>query len=496
MKKYILLLTTFAFCFSSCDDWLDVRSENSQKEEEQFSEYKGFKDALTGCYMKMAEESTYGQALTMTHIETLANLWECPDVLEKNSPGRYQLNSHNYSGNDAQTAIEGIYAGLFNIIAQANVIIKHTEEENAAISNTYRSIIAGEAYAIRAYCQLDVLRLFGQLPQGGSQQIELPYSFCTGIDEMPAYYNYAEYVKLLKADIEKALSLLKDNDPIFDYTFSALNSSSTLLEDDFYYYRQSRLNYWAVKAMQARMYLYIGETSNAATTAMEIINAKDADEKPLMPLSGLSDMPNKYYGLPSECLFCLSKYNLKESANAYLLGGENGITAYETSYVLTESRLADLYASVSYSTGSHNRYNNWWNRTVKNNSAIISPALKKYWYTDDATNLMLKHQIIPMLRMSEIYLIAIETATDLTTANSLYAEYMRACAVTNAPTFTSLEEIKEEVINEYRREFFGEGQMFYTYKRNFVTKMLWNNNEVTEENYIVPLPLTEYNPNK
>ena len=215
-----------------------------------------------------------------------------------------------------------------------------------------------------------------------------------------------------------------------------------------------------------------------------------------MPLSGLSDMPNKYYGLPSESLFCLSKYNLKESANAYLLGGENGITAYETSYVLTESRLADLYASVSYSTGSHNRYNNWWNRTVKNNSAVISPALKKYWYTDDATNLMLKHQIIPMLRMSEIYLIAIETATDLTTANSLYAEYMRACAVTNAPTFTSLEEIKEEVINEYRREFFGEGQMFYTYKRNFVTKMLWNNNDVTEENYIVPLPLTEYNPNK
>ena len=494
MKKYILLLLSVVLGFSSCDDWLDVRSENMQKEQDQFSSYKGFRDALTGCYMEMAEERTYGQNLTMTYLECLANLWECPS--ESNAPAHYQLNHHNYAADGALSAIESMYAGLFNIIAQANVIIKHLEEGGEVITSTvYRSILMGEAYAIRAYCQLDVLRLFGQLPQGGTIQVKLPYSFCTGIDEMPDYYGYADYVKLLKADLTKAESLLKDNDPLFEYTFDNLNNaSSKLLDDEYYYYRQSRLNYWAVKALQARMYLYIGETAEANRVAKEIIEAKNVDGNPVMDLSGLKDMPNKYYALPSECLFYLSKFNLLESASP-LIGGDNGATVYFGAYHLTEAKLLQLYNSISYSTGSHNRYNNLWNRTAKNNSNINSPTLKKYWYDDDAENLMVKHQIIPMLRMSEVYLIAMETETNLSIANALYADYMRSCAVVNSISFDSLDDLKNEIINEYRREFLGEGQMFYVYKRNNMKEMLWHDDEIMEENYIVSLPLTEYNPN-
>ena len=122
-------------------------------------------------------------------------------------------------------------------------------------------------------------------------------------------------------------------------------------------------------------------------------------------------------------------------------------------------------------------------------------TLKKYWYDEDATNLMVKHQIIPMLRMSEVYLIAMETETDLSVANTLYAEYMRSCAVVNSMLFDSLDDLKNEIINEYRREFFGEGQMFYVYKRNNMKEILWHDDEIMEENYIVSLPLTEYNPN-
>ena len=71
------------FCFllflpcllSSCDDWLDVRGENIEKEQDQFETYKGFRDALTGCYMKMGATNLYGQRMTMTDIECLADLW-------------------------------------------------------------------------------------------------------------------------------------------------------------------------------------------------------------------------------------------------------------------------------------------------------------------------------------------------------------------------------------------------------------------------------------
>ena len=97
--------------------------------------------------------------------------------------------------------------------------------------------------------------------------------------------------------------------------------------------------------------------------------------------------------------------------------------------------------------------------------------------------------------MSEMYLIAMETASSVSEANQLYATYMRSCAVINPMTFTTMDDVKAEVMNEYRRELFAEGQMFYTYKRSASKNMMWNDKTMTENDYIVPLPQTEYNPN-
>ena len=82
------------------------------------------------------------------------------------------------------------------------------------------NIVLGEAYAIRAYCQLDILRLFGQMPQNGSRQVKLPYSETTSIYDMPAYYSFADYAAKLKSDITKAEQLLKDSDPAMQYPFN------------------------------------------------------------------------------------------------------------------------------------------------------------------------------------------------------------------------------------------------------------------------------------
>ena len=90
----------------------------------------------------------------------------------------------------------------------------------------------------------------------------------------------------------------------------------------------------------------------------------------------------------------------------------------------------------------------------------------------------------------EMYLIVMETA-ELTEANKLYKSYM---AEKNALITTDMarEELNAEILNEYRREFWGEGQMFYAYKRLGVKEMMWKTDrEVEEKDYIVPLPTTE-----
>ena len=74
-KLYLVFGMALIFCLSGCNDWLDVRQETEQKEEEQFATYKGFCDALTGCYMTLGDKAVYGEKLTMSNIESLANLW-------------------------------------------------------------------------------------------------------------------------------------------------------------------------------------------------------------------------------------------------------------------------------------------------------------------------------------------------------------------------------------------------------------------------------------
>ena len=487
------MMFAIALFATSCDDWLDVRGENISKEDDQFENYKGFRDALIGCYMAMGETDAYGQRLTMTNIESMANLWYMADSYENSYPEKYQLSHHKYADDNARPAVKAIYAKLYNIVASANVLLKNIDEKGGNVAEkTAMKMVEGEAYAIRAYCQFDLLRLFGQLPKGGTKQVSLPYSFTTGISEYPTFYSFNDYVALLKKDIEKAETLLKDNDPIFSQTFTQLNNTYDT-EDDFLCYRQSRLNYWAVRALHARIALYLGDNTEANTIANEIITANGADGNPLMKLSGTSDLTNGYNGLPSECLFYLSKYDVNSYANNTLIGGR--VTqAKDDNYFVSSDMLNQLYASIPGSQASHNRYLYQWNRSTKNPSAIICPTTKKYWYDENNANssyLVTKYQIIPMLRMSELYLIAIETSNDLAQAQKLYDEYMSECQFTLYEPFASLDAAKAEVVNEYRREFFAEGQMFYCYKRNAAKNMMFTNDVINEEDYILPLPSTE-----
>lgn len=491
------ILLPFCLLAASCNDWLDVQDSTRQKEEDFYAKKSGFKDALTGCYMTMADRDIYGESMTMSSIESLANQWYLDSY--QYLPEQYYLQKHDYGNDYVKDEIQKMYAKLFNVVTQANVIIKNVQTNGAALADDpqLKGVIEGEAYAIRAFCQLDVLRLFGQMPHGSVMQVSLPYCETTAIDEIPPYYTFAGYVGKLESDISRALELLGRHDPVMQYSFSALDNvgaNSIAPDDDYFYYRRSRLNYWAVKALQARMYLYVGETEKAHGIAMEIINARNPEGEQVLPLSGLNDIDNERWACPGECLFFLSKYDLHDYAEELLYGDKDDNFLEGKILVISQDMLQQMYLGVNIS--SHNRYRIW-NRSARTVTGVMYAATKKYyWDTGSSDNLMLGHQIIPMLRMSEVYLIAMETSNDLMEVNSLYDTYMRSHNVlVNDGGFASLDEMREEMVNEYRREFFAEGQMFYTYKRMAAKNIMWYTPEMTESEYIIPLPDTEYNSN-
>ena len=131
------------------------------------------------------------------------------------------------------------------------------------------------------------------------------------------------------------------------------------------------------------------------------------------------------------------------------------------------------------------------------------PTLLKYSYnpgdyerSDQLSKLMTKLQFMPLIRMSEMYLIAMESTNDLAEANSLYKTYMASHNVNVTEGFKSLEAVKEEVMKDYHREFYAEGVMFYAYKRTGTKQLMFMRKSMTEENYVLPLPTSESNPNK
>ena len=495
--KQIAYIILVAFCLTSCNNWLDVRPDTEQKDNDQFSTTSGFFDALVGCYMSLASSSLYGEKLTISNIESLANLWYV-----SSSSSRYEdadLAKHDYTTDNCKNVVNSVYGGLYRAIVQANMIIKYADEQSEAFTNdTLRYLVQGEAYAIRALCQFDALRLFGQLPQNATQQVMLPYSYTTSIKEMPAYYDFDEYVTLLKDDLDKAEKLLAISDPILDYTFEELEGKVNLA-DNHLYYRQSRLNYWAVKALQARMHLYLGETEDAYQLAKEIIDAKGPDGAPVIELSGASDLDVGYNALPHECLFYVSQTGLYTAAVSLLIGGEQGIAFTDSHLGITTDMHDELYQDIPSNWG-YNRKELLWGQTQSSGRTLYR-TLKKYWWddsqSDGGTADQLTHSLIPVLRLSEMYLIAMECAPSLAEANALYTTYMEDHGIspTILNSLANMDEVQEFVINEYRREFFGEGLMFYTYKRLNAKEILWYDGNVTESTYILPLPETEYNPN-
>lgn len=491
---------TLVIALTSCNDWLDVKPDTEEREKDLFTSYQGFKDALSGCYTLMAKRSAYGEALTMNSTECLACLWAEPD--ESTQPTEHFLYAHEYQNDQVRQQLSSTYQALFTVIAGANKIISHIESADSSVirSPQARWVIRAEAYAIRAFCQFDILRLFGQMPSNPQQQVRLPYATKSSIGDLPHYYDYDRYVQMLFDDLGMAESLLRKADPAVGQTLESLNfqASTTTDEDDFLTFRQMRMNYWAVQALKARIYLYTGQTSLAHDTALGVITGGNTGVAPV-GLSGPTDVNLGYFALPGECLFILSNPDMI-NYSITLLGGDATaqIDEYSQLHITTDMLNLQLYAGQN--TTSNNRYLRIWERSTANATGRQFPTIKKYYYdtrqSNSLTTLRSSLQILPLLRLSEMYLIVLETTDDLAEANSLYKTYMASHNVRVTDDFASLTDVRNEVVGEYRREFYGEGVMFFTYKRLGMADILWCNHPMTEQQYILPLPVSEYDPDE
>ena len=90
---------------------------------------------------------------------------------------------------------------------------------------------------------------------------------------------------------------------------------------------------------------------------------------------------------------------------------------------------------------------------------------------------------IPLLKLGEMYLIAAEASGDI--------EYLKTFRKLRGYTSNPLPEgddLEAEIQKEYQREFIGEGQLFYFYKRKNILPIPYAQVEMTPSMLILPEP--------
>lgn len=95
---------------------------------------------------------------------------------------------------------------------------------------------------------------------------------------------------------------------------------------------------------------------------------------------------------------------------------------------------------------------------------------------------------LPLIRLSELYLILMQEAP-IAEANT----YCNSFRTTREASYAQLTEANrnEEVLKEYAREYWSEGQTFFAHKQMNATTWASSGNIANASNYIIPLPIDE-----
>ncbi|MBO9202993.1 MULTISPECIES: RagB/SusD family nutrient uptake outer membrane protein [Niastella] len=497
-KLTTTLLIAGTLVFTGCKKWLDVTPEGLTTKDEMFESQKGFRDALTGAYIDLKSSDAYGGAMTWGAVEFLARNWDV------SSPDRTDLNAlvnANYLDAGAKKTIDAIYAKEYKVVADVNSILGNIDAKKGLFQDNNYALIKGEALTLRAFAHFDVLRMFGPMPDSVNTTPILPYVTEVSKDIVPLS-GYDDFAKQILADLDQAELSLKDVDPITQFSLSELNPLVTsvnnvpVVSDDYYMYRQVRMNYYAVLALKARVNNWLktrGDSyrANAVKYAQMVIDAKDHLGAPTYKLGERKDVVNGDATFTSEHIAAVIYNNLNDVVTKTF--GETGtLVRYDLSISDGFYYLNNLFPVTERTTDA--RFVGMWQYKITPGQGQYI-MYKKYIQREPYPN-----NQIPLLRLSEMYLILTECALTKADAENSYRIYCDKKGIPFATGFSASgweADRRNKMIREYVREFYAEGQTFFTYKRYNVTTLPvnWMVSQYlgSPKRYIVPKPDREIN---
>jgi len=250
------------------------------------------------------------------------------------------------------------------------------------------------------------------------------------------------------------------------------------------------MNKYAVAALLARVHNWAGNHGEAAKYAEAALEGdfqftRDEQVKSLF----------KGYLANRECIFGLHAPNMYLDVRSNLYP-----TRLTESMLMVRDNYQSLFeVSTFTSTNNDYRYQACFAKRTWTKSVTLCVKLYDKNYDED--------QIVPtgripgpnLIRIPEMYYILAESAySSADTGHAL--EYLNTVVTARGLRPLSLEDIDTEakfrrkLVGEYIKEYWGEGQIFFTYKRFNMDMDGVNSKHFTasDEAYVLPLPESEY----
>lgn len=411
--KNMIVTTVLFLSLASCEkSFLELKPPTSLTPEFALATEADLQVALRGAYAGLKSTALYGRSLMVLGDMMADNTYQ--SALNTN---RYtNFNLYNYLVTDGDVA--GLWNASYTVILRANNIINSPIADNANIQQ-----IKGEAYAIRALAYFNLVRYFGSPYTLDPSKLGVPIITTYQADLKPERAKIADVYTLINKDLTQAFTLMTK------------------------FTNSSQFSKYSAKALQAKVYLAMGDKTNAKTAALDVITNSGftaiSSAAHTGYWAGVAPRTDKVETLLEISFDAVANNAFDALPYIYLQSGNYGD-------MLCSSELYDLFETTDirkslYATGIR--------------GGLASVFVNKYSsFTGD-------HSDTKVIRMSEMYLIAAEASYPSNTADAL--KYVNEVTSRRGATAiaSSGSALLEDIITERRKELAFEGERYLDMQR-------------------------------
>lgn len=245
MKRIIIYIGALLFLSGCSNKFFDLENAQGLDLEKTITDVPSLRSASHGVYDKFQSIHYYNRSFLIYPELIGDNMF----VSRKNS-GRY-INYDFFRMNPEDGSATDTWYQMWRLITNANLAITKGQQLELTSAAQYEANqIIGEMYAARALCYFDMVRLYGQ-----------PYNFTADASHLGVPLITEPHAELLSP----SRNTVKE---VYDQVIADFNQALNLMTET---QKNGYFTIPAVKALLAKVYLYMEDWENAEKYATEVI---------------------------------------------------------------------------------------------------------------------------------------------------------------------------------------------------------------------------------